>query len=43
MTGFPPPAVGWRQAGDVLIQGIVAQGLMVYLFLREMPERMADA
>lgn len=36
-------AVGWRMASDVLVQGIVAQGVMVYLFLREMPERMVSA
>lgn len=33
-------AVGWQMASDVLVQGIVAQGVMVYLFLREMPERL---
>ena len=35
-------AAGWRQAGEVLAQGIIAQGLMVYLFIREMPERMVS-
>ena len=30
----------WRFAGDVLVQSIVAEGVMVYLFLREMPESM---
>jgi RsiW-degrading membrane proteinase PrsW (M82 family) len=33
-------AVGWKAAGDVLVGGIVAQSVMVYLFLREMPETM---
>jgi hypothetical protein len=33
-------AVGWKLALNVLTQGIVAEGLMVYLFLREMPETM---
>ncbi|MCC6491734.1 MAG: PrsW family intramembrane metalloprotease [Pirellulales bacterium] len=33
-------AVGWQAACDVLVSGIVAQSLMVYLFLREMPETM---
>ncbi|WP_428306405.1 PrsW family glutamic-type intramembrane protease [Lacipirellula sp.] len=33
-------AVGWKDAGDVLVMGIVAQSVMVYLFLREMPETM---
>jgi RsiW-degrading membrane proteinase PrsW (M82 family) len=32
-------AVGWRHAGEVLAAGLTAQGVMVYLFLREMPER----
>jgi RsiW-degrading membrane proteinase PrsW (M82 family) len=31
-------AVGWRAASDTLMQAIVAQGIMIYLFLREMPE-----
>ncbi len=35
-------AVGWRLAAEVLAAGIVAQGLMVYLFLREMPERLVE-
>lgn len=33
-------AVGWRAAGDVLVSGIIAEGMMVYLFLREMPDTM---
>jgi RsiW-degrading membrane proteinase PrsW (M82 family) len=33
-------AVGWKAAGDVLVSGIVAESVMVYLFLREMPEAM---
>ncbi len=33
-------AVGWRTAGDVLVAGIAGQSIMVYLFLREMPEKM---
>ncbi len=33
-------SVGWRLAGDALIAGIVTESIMVYLFLREMPERM---
>lgn len=33
-------AVGWRIAGDVLAYGIAGQAVMVYLFLREMPETM---
>ena len=33
-------AVGWRMAGDVLAYGIAGQAVMVYLFLREMPETM---
>jgi RsiW-degrading membrane proteinase PrsW (M82 family) len=35
-------AIGWRMAGDVLVAGIVSQSVMVYLFLREMPERMVS-
>lgn len=35
-------AVGWQKAGEVISLGIVAQGLMVYLFLHEMPERVID-
>jgi hypothetical protein len=35
-------AIGWRQAGAVLAGGVAAQGLIVYLFLREMPERLVD-
>jgi protease PrsW len=31
-------AVGWKTAGDALIGSIVAESVMVYLFLREMPE-----
>lgn len=31
---------GWQIAGFVLFQAIVGQALMVYLFLREMPETM---
>jgi RsiW-degrading membrane proteinase PrsW (M82 family) len=33
-------AIGWQNAGDVLVSGIIAQSVMVYLFLREMPERL---
>ena len=33
-------ALGFRTAGDVLMGSILAQGIMVYLFLREMPESM---
>jgi RsiW-degrading membrane proteinase PrsW (M82 family) len=33
-------AAGWKMAGDVLVAGIVGQGVMVYMFLREMPETM---
>jgi RsiW-degrading membrane proteinase PrsW (M82 family) len=33
-------AIGWQMAGDALVGGIVSQAVMVYLFLREMPERM---
>jgi hypothetical protein len=29
-------------AGDVLVAGIAGQSIMVYLFLREMPERMVS-
>jgi RsiW-degrading membrane proteinase PrsW (M82 family) len=35
-------AVGWQLAAEFLMQGIAAQGLMVYLFLREMPEGLID-
>jgi RsiW-degrading membrane proteinase PrsW (M82 family) len=35
-------AVGFQHAGQILAQGIVAQGIMVYLFLHEMPERLVD-
>jgi hypothetical protein len=33
-------ALGWHPAADVLVSGIVGQSMMVYLFLREMPETM---
>jgi RsiW-degrading membrane proteinase PrsW (M82 family) len=33
-------AVGWEWAADALFVGIVGQAVMVYLFLREMPETM---
>lgn len=33
-------AVGWKPAADVMISGIISYSLMVYLFLREMPETM---
>lgn len=33
-------AIGWKPAADVMVSGIVAEGVMVYLFLREMPETM---
>jgi hypothetical protein len=33
-------AVGWKVAGDTLAAAIAGQSIMVYLFLREMPERM---
>lgn len=33
-------AIGWQLAADVLVAGIVSYALMVYLFLREMPETM---
>jgi RsiW-degrading membrane proteinase PrsW (M82 family) len=33
-------AVGWQLAGDVLVGGLSAYGVTVYLFLREMPETM---
>lgn len=33
-------AVGWKDAGDVLMSGIIAESVMVYMFLREMPETM---
>lgn len=33
-------AVGFQYAGDMLIGSVVAQSIMVYLFLREMPESM---
>ena len=36
-------AVGAKEAGDALVGGIMAYSGMVYLFLREMPERMVDA
>jgi RsiW-degrading membrane proteinase PrsW (M82 family) len=35
-------AVGWQMAGDVLVAGVAGQGIMVYLFLREMPERLVS-
>jgi RsiW-degrading membrane proteinase PrsW (M82 family) len=35
-------AVGWQMAGDVLVAGIAGQSIMVYLFLREMPERLVS-
>jgi RsiW-degrading membrane proteinase PrsW (M82 family) len=35
-------AVGWRMAGDVLVAGTVGQAVMVYMFLREMPETMVS-
>ncbi len=34
--------VGWRGAANVLFAGIVGQGVMVYMFLREMPESMVS-
>lgn len=34
--------VGWRGAANVLFAGIVSQAVMVYLFLREMPETMVS-
>ncbi|BBO35442.1 PrsW family glutamic-type intramembrane protease [Lacipirellula parvula] len=33
-------AIGSKMAGDVMVLGIVAESVMVYLFLREMPETM---
>jgi RsiW-degrading membrane proteinase PrsW (M82 family) len=33
-------AAGWKIAGDALVMGAVAQAVMAYLFLREMPETM---
>jgi hypothetical protein len=33
-------AIGWHPAADVLVSGIIGESLMVYLFLREMPETM---
>jgi RsiW-degrading membrane proteinase PrsW (M82 family) len=33
-------AVGCKLAGDVLVGGVVGEAVMVYLFLREMPETM---
>jgi hypothetical protein len=33
-------AAGWQIATDALFQDIVAQSVMVYLFIREMPERL---
>jgi RsiW-degrading membrane proteinase PrsW (M82 family) len=33
-------AVGWRVAADALAAGVLGQAVMVYLFLREMPETM---
>ena len=33
-------AAGWKAAGDVLVGSIVSESVMVYLFLREMPETM---
>jgi RsiW-degrading membrane proteinase PrsW (M82 family) len=33
-------AVGWRTAADMLAYSIAGEALMVYLFLREMPERL---
>jgi RsiW-degrading membrane proteinase PrsW (M82 family) len=35
-------AIGWQPAATALAQGVAAQGIMVYLFLREMPERLVD-
>lgn len=35
-------AIGWQKAGEVLGLSMVAQGIMVYLFLHEMPERIVD-
>jgi RsiW-degrading membrane proteinase PrsW (M82 family) len=31
-------AIGWQTAGDILVASLVGQAVMVYLFLREMPE-----
>jgi uncharacterized membrane protein len=36
-------AVGLEAAGDVLMISIASQAVMVYLFLREMPETMVRA
>lgn len=36
-------AIGWRPAGNVMAQGVLAQGVMIYLFLREMPESLVGA
>ena len=33
-------AVGWKPASEVLVAGVAGQAVMVYLFLREMPETM---
>jgi chromate transport protein ChrA len=33
-------AIGWKMAGDVLVGSILAESAMVYLFLREMPDRL---
>ncbi|QDT75364.1 PrsW family glutamic-type intramembrane protease [Lacipirellula limnantheis] len=33
-------AIGWQLAADVLMTGIASYAVMVYLFLREMPETM---
>jgi RsiW-degrading membrane proteinase PrsW (M82 family) len=34
--------VGWRGAANVLFAGILGQAVMVYMFLREMPETMVS-
>jgi hypothetical protein len=33
-------AIGVRPAGDAMVGSVLAQAIMVYLFLREMPESM---
>jgi RsiW-degrading membrane proteinase PrsW (M82 family) len=35
-------AIGWQTAADVMVMGIAAEAVMVYLFLREMPETMVS-
>jgi hypothetical protein len=34
--------VGWEAAADTLVLGAAGQAIMVYLFLREMPETMVS-